>query len=51
MAVAMDLLPTKGLPLPLVSVGGTSMIVNLAALGILLAVARKAANDEEGVQP
>jgi cell division protein FtsW len=39
MAVAMGALPTKGLPLPLLSLGGTSMIMNLAALGILMAIA------------
>ncbi len=38
MAVAMGLLPTKGLPLPLISLGGTSMIVNLAGIGILMSV-------------
>ena len=43
MAVAMALLPTKGLPLPLVSLGGTSMIMNLAGLGILMAIARNSA--------
>jgi cell division protein FtsW len=42
MAVSLGLLPTKGLPLPLVSLGGTSMVVNLAGLGILMAVARSA---------
>lgn len=41
MAVAMGMLPTKGLPLPLVSLGGTSMIVNLAGLGILMAITRE----------
>ncbi|MBI4964759.1 MAG: putative lipid II flippase FtsW [Desulfomonile tiedjei] len=40
MAVAMGLLPTKGLPLPFVSLGGTSMIMNLAGLGILMAITR-----------
>jgi cell division protein FtsW len=43
MAVAMALLPTKGLPLPLVSLGGTSMIMNLAGLGILMAIAANSA--------
>lgn len=38
MAVAMGMLPTKGLPLPLMSLGGTSMIVNLAGIGILLSI-------------
>lgn len=36
MMVVMALVPTKGLTLPLVSFGGTSMIVTLVALGILL---------------
>jgi cell division protein FtsW len=49
MAVSMGLLPTKGLPLPLVSLGGTSMIVNLAGLGILMAVARSAESAGEEV--
>jgi cell division protein FtsW len=48
MGVAMGLLPTKGLPLPLVSLGGTSLIINLAGLGILLAVARSCESEEEG---
>ena len=48
MGVTMGLLPTKGLPLPLVSLGGTSLIINLAGLGILLAVARSCESEEEG---
>ena len=40
MAVAMGMLPTKGLPLPLVSLGGTSLIMNLSGLGILMAITR-----------
>jgi cell division protein FtsW len=50
MGVALGLLPTKGLPLPLVSLGGTSLIINLAGLGILMAVA-KAAESQEGSRP
>ena len=40
MAMAMGMLPTKGLALPLVSLGGTSLIMNLAGLGILMAIVR-----------
>jgi cell division protein FtsW len=40
LAVAMAMLPTKGLTLPLVSYGGSSLIVSAAAAGILLNISR-----------
>jgi cell division protein FtsW len=39
MAVVMGLLPTKGLSLPLLSYGGSSLIINLVGIGILLNIA------------
>ncbi|WP_084076738.1 FtsW/RodA/SpoVE family cell cycle protein [Demequina sp. NBRC 110057] len=39
-AVVIGLLPVTGVPLPLVSSGGSSLIVSLAAIGVLLAFAR-----------
>jgi cell division protein FtsW len=39
-AVVTGMLPTKGLPLPFLSYGRTSLIVSFAAVGVLLGVAR-----------
>jgi cell division protein FtsW len=40
-AVVMGLLPTKGLPLPLISYGGSSLLTNLAAIGILMNISSR----------
>lgn len=40
MGVVLAMLPTKGMPLPFISYGGTAMITSLAAAGILLNVSQ-----------
>jgi cell division protein FtsW len=43
MAVVIGLIPTKGLPLPFLSYGGTAIVMAMAALGALLALGRRPA--------
>jgi cell division protein FtsW len=42
MSVVLSLLPAKGIPLPLISSGGTSLFFTLASIGVLLNISRKA---------
>jgi cell division protein FtsW len=40
MSVVLSLLPTKGIPLPLVSAGGSSLVVSLLGIGVLLNISQ-----------
>ncbi|HTC20300.1 MAG TPA: FtsW/RodA/SpoVE family cell cycle protein, partial [bacterium] len=40
LGVVTGLLPTKGIPLPLISYGGSSMVFTLASIGILFNISR-----------
>jgi cell division protein FtsW len=40
MSVVLGLLPTKGIPLPLVSAGGSSLLINLLGMGMLLNISQ-----------
>jgi cell division protein FtsW len=51
LAVAVGVVPTKGLVLPFISYGGSSLLVNCGAVGLLSNVSRQrsAARHAEGV--
>ena len=45
-SVVLGLMPTKGIPLPFVSNGGSSLLINLVGMGILLNVSQHASSAE-----
>ncbi len=45
MSVVLGLLPTKGIPLPFVSAGGSSLLINLLGMGVLLNVSQHASTE------
>jgi cell division protein FtsW len=41
-SVVLGLMPTKGIPLPFVSYGGSSLLFALASVGVLLNISKQA---------
>ena len=48
MAMSIGMLPTKGIPLPFISFGGSSLLATLSGIGILLNISRQAKTE---IQP
>ena len=44
-SVVLGMMPTKGIPLPFVSAGGSSLIINLLGMGVLLNVSRHVSSE------
>ena len=47
-AVAMRMLPVMGVPLPFISYGGSSLIVTMAGMGMLLGIADRSLDPPQG---
>jgi cell division protein FtsW len=45
MSVVLGLMPTKGIPLPLMSFGGSSLLINLLGMGVLLNISQHESAD------
>ena len=50
MAVAVNLIPVTGQPLPLISMGGTSIWFTSIALGIILSVSKEIDTKPENIE-
>jgi len=50
-AVVTSLVPPKGISLPFISFGGSSMLVNAVAIGLLASIARDARSEDEATDP
>ena len=48
-SVVLGLLPTKGIPLPFVSAGGSSLLVNIIGMGMLLNISQHASSSSQVV--
>ena len=46
-AVVTGSMPVTGVPLPFISYGGTSLVINLCAMGILLNISRQSKSEEK----
>ncbi len=51
LSVVLSLMPTKGIALPLVSSGGSSLLVTLASIGVLLNISQHAVHDGSIAEP
>jgi len=47
----LKIVPAKGTTLPFFSVGGSSLLINLLTLGLLLNIARKVCTEENREKP
>jgi cell division protein FtsW len=46
-SVVISIVPAKGIPLPFISYGGTSVLMTLLAVGVLLNISQKAGKSGE----